>query len=255
MKQHKIQFFTTIIETGSENRYKQNRGIGATRQVLCRPRALPSKMSRPQLPRDCFTLRRRRDKLHLVGIATLRSCPLALVHKAQVGLKIPVVQKFACKARPYRGKRGRHSGLADSLAPWPGLHQPRPSLADAAAPSFRFCGPLDLPAASHSMSPSSRRHSATAFTPLAKTSAMAISSSETFGGSEAPGATRSQDLTISWTRESLTLAFALTKLAKGRGVSEEALLATGVKALAPWEGVGCACLAGVRYPNDRLPDW
>jgi len=45
------------------------------------------------------------------------------------------------------------------------------------------------------------------------------------------------------------------KLVEGRGVSEEAPLATGVTALVPWEGVGCACLAGVRSPDVRLPDW
>ncbi|KAJ8435397.1 hypothetical protein Cgig2_009648 [Carnegiea gigantea] len=69
--------------------------------------------------------------------------------------------------------------------------------------------------------------------PLAKTLAMAISFSETFGGSEAPGAARSQDLTISWTRESLTLASALMKMAEGRGVSKEPPLAPGVAAPAP----------------------
>ncbi|KAJ8421675.1 hypothetical protein Cgig2_004472 [Carnegiea gigantea] len=52
---------------------------------------------------------------------------------------------------------------------------------------------------------------------------MAISPSDTFGGFEAPGAARSQDLTISWTRESLVLASALIKLAEGRGASEEHL--------------------------------
>ncbi|KAJ8423667.1 LOW QUALITY PROTEIN: hypothetical protein Cgig2_009288 [Carnegiea gigantea] len=83
---------------------------------------------------------------------------------------------------------------------------------------------------------------------------MAISSSKTFKGSEAPGAARSQDLTISWTRESLTLASALMKLAEGRGVSQEAPLATGVTAPVPWEGVGRACLAGVRFPDLRFPD-
>ena len=35
-------------------------------------------------------------------------------------------------------------------------------------------------------------------------------------------------------------------------MSEEALLVTGVAAPAPWEGVGCACLAGVRSTDGRL---
>ncbi|KAJ8421339.1 hypothetical protein Cgig2_019204 [Carnegiea gigantea] len=42
--------------------------------------------------------------------------------------------------------------LAGRPAPWLGPHQPRPSLADAVALSFRFCGPVVLPAASHSVS-------------------------------------------------------------------------------------------------------
>ncbi|KAJ8433464.1 hypothetical protein Cgig2_014505 [Carnegiea gigantea] len=64
---------------------------------------------------------------------------------------------------------------------------------------------------------------------------MAISS-ETFRGSEAPSAAKSQDLTISWTRENLTLGCALMKLAEGRGVSEKASLTTGVTAPTPLEG-------------------
>ncbi|KAJ8420627.1 hypothetical protein Cgig2_027117 [Carnegiea gigantea] len=103
-------------------------------------------------------------------------------------------------------------------------------------------------------SPSSRRHSATAFTPRANTLAMAISSSDTFGGSEAPGATKSQDLTMSWTRESLMPGFTLIKLAEGRGVSEQASPATRVTAAA-LEGVCRPCLAGARSPDGRLPNW
>ncbi|KAJ8437036.1 hypothetical protein Cgig2_025883 [Carnegiea gigantea] len=55
-------------------------------------------------------------------------------------------------ARPCRDRRGCPSNLTDSPAPWPGLHQPQPSPTSAAAPSFRFRDPLDLPAASHSVS-------------------------------------------------------------------------------------------------------
>ncbi|KAJ8423632.1 hypothetical protein Cgig2_028491 [Carnegiea gigantea] len=102
---------------------------------------------------------------------------------------------------------------------------------------------------------SNRRHSTTAFHSRAKTSAMAISCSNTFGGSEAPGAAKSQDLTMSWTRESLTPGSALMKLAEGRGVSEEAPLTTGVVAPTALEGVWCPCLAGIRSPDDQLPDW
>ncbi|KAJ8430630.1 hypothetical protein Cgig2_008310 [Carnegiea gigantea] len=64
--------------------------------------------------------------------------------------------------------------------------------------------------------PSNLRHSAAALTPRAKTSAMAISSSVILGGSEAPGVTKSQDLTKSWTSESLAAGSALMKLVDGR---------------------------------------
>ncbi|KAJ8438305.1 hypothetical protein Cgig2_018785 [Carnegiea gigantea] len=55
-------------------------------------------------------------------------------------------------ARPCGGSRGRRSCLASSPTPWLRPHQPRPSPADAAALSFRFRGPLGLPATSHSIS-------------------------------------------------------------------------------------------------------
>ncbi|KAJ8427206.1 hypothetical protein Cgig2_004365 [Carnegiea gigantea] len=123
------------------------------------------------------------------------------------------------------GIQGHRSGLTGRPAPWLGPHQLRPSPAGATALSFRSRGSLGPLAAS-----------VMAFTPLAKTLAMAISSSETFGGSEAPGAAKSQDLTISWTRESLTLGSALMTLAEGRGVSEEAPLTTEVTTPMPLEG-------------------
>ncbi|KAJ8421603.1 LOW QUALITY PROTEIN: hypothetical protein Cgig2_025732 [Carnegiea gigantea] len=63
------------------------------------------------------------------------------------------------------------------------------------------------------MSPSNLRHSAPAFTPRVKTSAMAISF---LGGSEALGVTKPQDLTKSWTSESLVVGSALMKLVDGR---------------------------------------
>ncbi|KAJ8420398.1 LOW QUALITY PROTEIN: hypothetical protein Cgig2_013885 [Carnegiea gigantea] len=59
---------------------------------------------------------------------------------------------------------------------------------------------------------------------------------------------------MSWTRESLTPGFALIKLAEGRGVREEAPPATAATAPAALEGVWWPCLAGVRSPDDRLPD-
>jgi len=81
---------------------------------------------------------------------------------------------------------------------------------------------------------------------------MAISSSDTFRGSEVPRATKSQDLTMSWTRESLTPESALIKLAEGREGSEEVLPVTGVTAPIALEGVWYPCLAGVWSPDDRL---
>ncbi|KAJ8445934.1 LOW QUALITY PROTEIN: hypothetical protein Cgig2_009863 [Carnegiea gigantea] len=145
--------------------------------------------------------------------------------------------------RPCGDIQGCRSGPAGSLAPWLGPHQPQPSLADAAALSFRLHGPLGLLATSHSVSDIKRALPAagTLWRPLT-TSTMAISSLETFGGPKAPVATKSQDLTISWMRESLTLGSALMELMEGRGVSEEAPLTTGVTALAPLEGVWCAYL-------------
>ncbi|KAJ8419331.1 hypothetical protein Cgig2_015420 [Carnegiea gigantea] len=124
-------------------------------------------------------------------------------------------------ARPYRGARGCQSGLADRLTPWLGPHQLRPSPADAAALSSQSHKPPGLPVRRwyRVTSPSSRQHSATAFIPRAKTSTIASSSSVTFGGSEGPVATESQDLTMSRTRESLTPESPLMKLADSRRAS------------------------------------
>ncbi|KAJ8437861.1 LOW QUALITY PROTEIN: hypothetical protein Cgig2_002995 [Carnegiea gigantea] len=142
-------------------------------------------------------------------------------------------------ARPCGGIRECQSGLAGSPPLWLRPHQPRPSLADVAALSSRSCGLLGSPATSHSVSSTGRRAPLTARTPRqpqAKTSAMAISSSDTFGGSEARGAVKSQDLTMSWTRKSLTPGSALMKLAEGHGVSKEALLTTGEFGAPAWQG-------------------
>ncbi|KAJ8428835.1 LOW QUALITY PROTEIN: hypothetical protein Cgig2_005900 [Carnegiea gigantea] len=104
------------------------------------------------------------------------------------------------------------------------------------------------------MSRSSHWHSATVFTPRAKTSAMATSSSVALGRSEAPEVARSQDLTMSWTRESLAAGSTLMKLAEGRGERGEGPLATWVAAPAASEGARCSCLAGACSLDDRLPD-
>ncbi|KAJ8420067.1 hypothetical protein Cgig2_029001 [Carnegiea gigantea] len=57
---------------------------------------------------------------------------------------------------------------------------------------------------------------------------------------------------MSWTIESLTPGSALMKLAKGRGMSEEALLTTGATALAALEGVWGPCLAGSATSRSAL---
>ncbi|KAJ8435422.1 LOW QUALITY PROTEIN: hypothetical protein Cgig2_001074 [Carnegiea gigantea] len=90
-----------------------------------------------------FTLRRRGDKFHLLGIAALHSSLFAFVHKAQA-LKYQSSENSP--ARVSKTLRGRPSGLVDSPAPWPGLHQSWPSPADAAS---LFHSPLGPPGASH----------------------------------------------------------------------------------------------------------
>ncbi|KAJ8433088.1 LOW QUALITY PROTEIN: hypothetical protein Cgig2_014136 [Carnegiea gigantea] len=148
-------------------------------------------------------------------------------------------------ARPCGDRRGFPSGLAASVE----------------APSFRARGPRYRPVASHSISDIERRAPPAAGSPqrpsppFAKTSAIAISSSEIFRGSEASGFASSQDLIISWTRVSFMLASALMKLAEGCEVNDKVPPAPRVAAPAPWEGVGRACGVGIRSPEDRHPDW
>ncbi|KAJ8438250.1 hypothetical protein Cgig2_030615 [Carnegiea gigantea] len=68
-------------------------------------------------------------------------------------------------AQPCRGTRGRRSGLAGSPAPGLGLHQPRPSPADAAALSFLSHGPPGPPAVFRSAVGTARRAPPAAGTP------------------------------------------------------------------------------------------
>jgi len=83
---------------------------------------------------------------------------------------------------------------------------------------------------------------------------MAITCSVTQGGSEAPGDTKFQDLTMSWTRESLAAGSSLIKLAEGREAIGEEPPAVWDVAPVVLEGARCSCMAGVRSPSDRLPD-
>ncbi|KAJ8419878.1 LOW QUALITY PROTEIN: hypothetical protein Cgig2_007494 [Carnegiea gigantea] len=137
--------------------------------------------------------------------------------------------------------------------------EPRPSPAVAVALSFRFYGPLSLLPLTVSMisrdeplQPPALRDG---LYPFGKDISHGHLLLGDLGWSEAPGAAKSQDLTISWMRKSLTIRSALMKLAEGHGMSEEAPLATRVAAPVPLEGVGGACLAGVRSPDDRLSYW
>ncbi|KAJ8438041.1 hypothetical protein Cgig2_014170 [Carnegiea gigantea] len=88
-------------------------------------------------------------------------------------------------------------------------------------------------------SPSNLRHSTATFTPRAKTSAVAIFFSITLGGSEALGVTKSQDLTKSWTSESLATGGTAGSLGGGPcSFGRGGLLLNG----------------GARSLDDRLPD-
>ncbi|KAJ8434638.1 LOW QUALITY PROTEIN: hypothetical protein Cgig2_032916 [Carnegiea gigantea] len=157
------------------------------------------------------------DKLHLLRVASLRSSPLTLVHKAQVSLKITVIFKLA--------RKGQHN-LAEVFEG-----------AGAALPVHLEPLTAPLVLGDESLQPSAFCNG---FTPRANTSAIAISSSDTLGGSEAPGAIKSQDLT--WTKESLTLGSALIKLVEGRAMREEVLPATGLLPL--WKESGAPAEQG-----------
>ncbi|KAJ8421184.1 LOW QUALITY PROTEIN: hypothetical protein Cgig2_011312 [Carnegiea gigantea] len=96
-----------------------------TRRALHHHHALPPQKPRPRLLGGCIlALGGRRDKLHLLKVTALNGGPLALIHVVEAGSSGPCV-----------GTRGCRCGLAGSPAPYLGLHQPRPSPVDAAAPS------------------------------------------------------------------------------------------------------------------------
>ncbi|KAJ8434069.1 LOW QUALITY PROTEIN: hypothetical protein Cgig2_007584 [Carnegiea gigantea] len=204
--------------------------MGTTHWALLHPHALPPQTRWLQLLRDCLTLGQRRDKLNLFRVAALRSGPLTVVHKVQVGLEISVVFTLARVSTTLRRyTRVRLKPFTASLV-----------LRDE---------PLQLPALCNSLHPSGEdlSHSYLLLRHL--------------GGSKALGAAKSQDLTISWTRESLTPRFALIKLAEDRGVSEEAPLATefSKECGAPaWQGsvpsiAGRSALASPTYDGVEAP--
>ncbi|KAJ8451487.1 LOW QUALITY PROTEIN: hypothetical protein Cgig2_017878 [Carnegiea gigantea] len=263
---HKSTTLYNQNKNRKQNKRKQNEGAGTARWALHHPHALLPQKRRLQLlggwrPR-LRQPRRRRDKLDLLRIAALRGGPLALIHKVKVRHEILVIFKLADKGQPDLAEVPEGVGAALLVALLLGLDRISRGLLQLMLQPFllsltglkvrlqSFAAPLVL----RDEPLDSRRHSATAFTLRVKTSAIAISSSVTLGGSEAPGAAKSQDLTMSWRRESLTPGSALMKLAEGRGASSKAPLAAGVATPIVFEGVRCSCLAGVRSPNDRLPD-
>ncbi|KAJ8424509.1 hypothetical protein Cgig2_017742 [Carnegiea gigantea] len=91
-------------------------------------------------------------------------------------------------------------------------------------------------------SPSSLRHSAAAFTHWVNALASATSSSMTFGGSEVPGVTKSQDLIKSWTSENLAAESALMNLFL------EARVRSPINRLSDCRGADCF---GSRFPRMR----
>ncbi|KAJ8419440.1 LOW QUALITY PROTEIN: hypothetical protein Cgig2_027360 [Carnegiea gigantea] len=148
-----------------------------------------------------LTLGRRRDKLHLLRVTALIGRPLTLIHIVEAGLEIAILWKLIGQS------------WATSAPPSPVL-----PLTGAATLSSRLHWRPDQPAAFPNVamtSPSNLRHSATALTPKAKTSTMALSFLE---DPEALGVTNSQYLTKSWTSESLVAGSALMKLVDGRWV-------------------------------------
>ncbi|KAJ8433465.1 hypothetical protein Cgig2_014506 [Carnegiea gigantea] len=135
----------------SENKHKQNRGMGTTHRVFHHPRALPPRTHWPQLLKDWWPRpqqphpRTKEDRGPLQRLA--HACPQSAGRPHNTGRL----------ARPYGGIRGRQSGLASSPTPWLGPHQPWPSPADAVSLSFQCRNPLGSPVASHNVSDIERR--------------------------------------------------------------------------------------------------
>ncbi|KAJ8424905.1 LOW QUALITY PROTEIN: hypothetical protein Cgig2_007630 [Carnegiea gigantea] len=185
-----------------------------------------------------------RDKLDLLRVVALRNCLFALIHKVMICLKVLVIFKLADKGQHDLAEIPEGVGAALLVALLLELDRISCGLLQLTLQPF-LLGLTGLKRRWYrETSPSSHQHSAIAFTRRAKTSAMAISSSVTLGGSEAPGATKFQDLTMSWTRESLTPGSTLMKLAEGRRASGEAPLTARVATPPVFEGVRCSCLAG-----------
>ncbi|KAJ8422960.1 hypothetical protein Cgig2_031582 [Carnegiea gigantea] len=208
---------STKSKIENEINTNKTKGVGTTCQALHHRHAFLLEKRRLQLLGG-------RDKLDHRRVAALSNGLLALIHKAMTRLEGLVIFKLTGKGQHDPAEIPEGVGAA-LLGHW-----------------YR------------ETSPSSHRHSVTAFTPRAKTSTIAISSSVTLGESKAPGAAKFQDLTMSWTRESLTPGSTLMKLAEGRGVSGEAPLVARVVTPAGFEGVRCSCLAGVRSPDDQRPN-
>ncbi|KAJ8434806.1 LOW QUALITY PROTEIN: hypothetical protein Cgig2_033528 [Carnegiea gigantea] len=167
---------------------------GVTHQALHHPHDPPPQKLRPQypggrLPRPLhprLALTRRGDKLHFLEVTTFIFGPLMLIHVAETALSAPAAASA--------------SAFANASSSWHcKLFLPASQASRSAFNFFqrRWCRVI---------SPSNLRHSAAALTPRANASAMATSSSVTFGGSEAPGGT------MSWTSENLAAGSAFMKL-------------------------------------------
>ncbi|KAJ8444583.1 hypothetical protein Cgig2_013862 [Carnegiea gigantea] len=206
-----------------------------------------------------LTLGGRRNKLHLLRVTALICSSLTLIHIVEVGLEGH--QDFT------QISKGLSAVLLVALLLYlshlsSGIYQCLLKLALQLL-LFGFTGvqisPQLFPGHWYrAISPSNLRHSAAALTPRANISAMAISSSVTLRGSEAAGVTKSQDLTKSWTSESLAVASALMKLVDGHWVIREeppeaweAASTADRSAPAPFSGKGVEAAASSSRPSVR----
>ncbi|KAJ8431116.1 LOW QUALITY PROTEIN: hypothetical protein Cgig2_004707 [Carnegiea gigantea] len=173
-----------------------------------------------------LTLGGRRDKLHLLRVTALICGPLTLIHVVEVGLKIAILLKFLGRRHQYFEQILEGIGAA-FLTPWPGPHQlrpsPAPALASAATPPFGFTSVQISP----QLFPillvlSDKPLQSLAFDRSPHPPGEYLSHGYLLlRASEAPGVTKSQYATKSWTSENFTVGSALKKLVDGRWVMGE----------------------------------
>ncbi|KAJ8441274.1 hypothetical protein Cgig2_013689 [Carnegiea gigantea] len=155
---------------------KREKGRGVIHRTLHYLHSPPPQRPRPQclgldgLVPYVLTLGRRRDKLNLFRVTALICGPLTLIHIVKA-TSAPACASTSSSWRYnpfFSASRASRSARSFSQRRW---HRVK--------------------------SPSNLRHSAAALTSQAKTSSMAVPSSMTLGGSEAPGVTKSYYLTKS----------------------------------------------------------